>query len=295
LLSELHLHLDGSLRESTLRELAAPLGVDVPEDLRFTPGMGLAQALARFRITVAVLQTREALVRVAREICEDAAALDVSTLEIRFAPRLHGDVDAAIDAVVEGVTGRAGVILCALYGDSPESVEALARSGARHGAVGIDLAGGPSQVPSWSLRDYAPAFRLAGELGLGRTVHAGEGRPPDEIRVAIEYLGADRIGHGTTLLQDASVLDLVLERRTVIEACVTSNVHTGAIARAAEHPLPRWLELGVRACICCDNTLLSHTDARQERDRARAIPGMTDGLVARAIANGHAGAFRRRA
>jgi adenosine deaminase len=292
-LAELHLHLDGSLRESTLRELAAPLGVDVPADLRFTPGMGLAAALARFRITVAVLQTREALVRVAREVCEDTAALGVSTLELRFAPQLHGDVDAAIDAVVEGVAGRAGVILCALHGDSPESVEALARSGARRGAVGLDLAGGPSPTQSWGLRDYERAFRLAGELGLGRTVHAGEGRPPDEIRVAIERLGADRIGHGTTLLEDPAVLDLVLERRTVIEACVTSNVHTGAIARAAEHPLPRWLELGVRACICCDNTLLSDTNAREERDRARAIPGMTDELIARAVQHGHAGAFRR--
>jgi adenosine deaminase len=118
-------------------------------------------------------------------------------------------------------------------------------------------------------------------------------RPPDEIRVAIEHLGAERIGHGTTLLQDPSVLDLVVERRVVIEACVTSNVHTGAIARAADHPLPRWLELGVRACICCDNTLLSDTNAREECARVRAIPGMTDELVARAVANGHAGAFAR--
>jgi adenosine deaminase len=294
-LADLHLHLDGSLRESTLRDLAGPLGVEVPDDLHFTPNMGLTGALARFRTTVAVLQNHAALVRVAGEICDDASEIGVSTLEIRFAPRLHGSsIDAAIDAVLEGVAGRAGVILCALYGDPPESVEELARSGARCGAAGIDLAGGPSATHPWSLGEYARAFRLAGELGLGRTVHAGEGRPPDEIRVAIEQLGADRIGHGTTLLHDPSVLELVLERRTMIEACVTSNVHTGAIARSADHPLPRWLELGVRACICSDNTLLSDTNARRETERVRAIPGMTDKLVERAVEHGHAGAFARR-
>ena len=90
------------------------------------------------------------------------------------------------------------------------------------------------------------------------------------------------------------MLDLVLARRIVIEACVTSNVHTGAIARAADHPLPRWLELGVRACICSDNTLLSDTTAREESVRARNIPGMTDSLLERALEHGHAGAFPRR-
>jgi adenosine deaminase len=292
--ADLHRHLDGSLRESTLRELATAAGVEVPADLRFRPGMGLDEALARFRITVAVLQRADALRRVASEICEDAARTDVTTLEVRFAPQLHGPIEPAIDAVLAGLAGRAGLILCALYGEPPEQVEALVRAGGqRRGVVGIDLAGGPTPGHAWALGDYAGPFRLAAELGLGRTVHAGEGRPPSEIRTAIEELGAQRIGHGTTLLDDPAVLERVLERGVAIEACVTSNLHTGVIRQIAEHPLPRWLELGVRACVCTDNTLFSDVDAAQEHARVRAIPGMTDELLARAIAHGHAAAFSR--
>ena len=110
--------------------------------------------------------------------------------------------------------------------------------------VGLDLAGGPVPGHDWSMADYAPAFLRAAEIGLGRTVHAGEGRPPREIHDAITLLAAQRIGHGTTLLEDPAVLDLVLERQVTIEACVTSNWHTGAIPSLDAHPLGRWLARG---------------------------------------------------
>jgi len=293
-LADLHRHLDGSLREATLRELAAGAGVEVPRDLRFTPSIGLEAALAYFRITVAALQRADALRRVASEICEDAARARVTTLELRFAPQLHGAIEPAIDAVLDGLAGRAGLILCALYGEPPAQVEALVRAGARRkGVVGIDLAGGPGPAHAWRLGDYAAAFRIAAELGLGRTVHAGEGRPPSEIRTAIVELGAQRIGHGTTLFDDPEVAELVCERGVVIEACLTSNLHTGAIRAIAEHPLPRWLAAGVRACICTDNTLFSDTSSEAEHALARALPGMTDELMARVIETGHAAAFPR--
>src|SRR4051794_20362260 len=124
-LADLHRHLDGSLREATLRELAAGAGVEVPRDLRFTPNIGLDEALAYFRITVAALQRADALRRVASESCEDAARAEVTTLELRFAPQLHGAIEPAIDAVLDGLDGRAGLILCALYGEPPAQVEAL--------------------------------------------------------------------------------------------------------------------------------------------------------------------------
>ena len=292
--ADLHRHLDGALREATLRELAHAAGLAVPAQLRFEPGMGLENALARFALTVAVLQTPAALRRVAAEVCEDALAGRVTTLEIRFAPQLHGDIETAIDAVLEGVAGRAGIILCALHGDPVELVDALVDAGAaRSGVVGIDVAGAASSSRGSGLSDYARPFRRAAEVGLHRTVHAGEGAPPAEIRVAIDELGAERIGHGTTLLQDPAVLERVLERQVAIEACVTSNLHTSAIARLDEHPLPTWLALGVRACICTDNTLLSDTSSEQEHRIARGLPGMTDELLALAIGHGHAAAFRR--
>jgi adenosine deaminase len=295
-LSDLHRHLDGSLRPATLTELAAKEGVEVPEDLRFAPGMGLSDALARFEVTLGVLQSLDAVKRVASEICEDAVTEGVTTLEIRFAPQLHGGAWPAeiVDAAIEGVAGRAGLILCGLYGEDPAVLDAhvdLART--RPGVVGIDLAGGPTPSHEHKLEDYARPFTRALELGVGRTVHAGEGRPPAEIRVAIETLHAQRIGHGTTLLDDLTVLDLILERDVVIEACPTSNVHTGIIARVEDHPLPRWLERGVRACVNTDNTLLSDVDAPEEWARAARIPGMSEELLARCREAGHAAAFAR--
>lgn len=289
-LAELHLHLDGSLRMSTVRELAP----SVPDDLLFHAGMGLTEALSRFAFTLSLLQEPAAVRRVASEICEDAAKDGVSHLEIRFAPQLHGGASAGaiVDAALEGIAGRAGLILCGLYGEDPRVLEQhveLART--RPGVVAIDLAGGPAPTQAFRLADYAKPFTRAKDQGLGRTVHASEGRSPEEIRVAIEQLHAQRIGHGTTLLDDRRVLELVLERGVTIEACPTSNVHTGIFKSVNEHPLPKWLELGVCACICADNTLLSNVTTAQEHERASRIPGMTAALLDRAIDNAHAARF----
>jgi len=295
-ISDLHRHLDGSIRPSTLSDLASEHGLEVPSDLVFRSGMGLEAALSRFAFTLSLLERPDAVRRVAAEICEDAANEGVTTLEIRFAPQLHRGADPAtiVDAAVEGAAKRAGIVLCGLYGEPLEVLTELVEiARARDGVVGIDLAGGPSPAHAIRLADYAPAFARAAKLGLGRTVHAGEGRPPSEIRIAIEELGAQRIGHGTTLLDDDAVVELVVARGVTIEACPTSNVHTDTIRSVDEHPLPRWLARGVRACINTDNTLLSAVHAPDEYARARAIPGMTDELYERAIACGHAAAFRR--
>jgi adenosine deaminase len=296
-LSDLHRHLDGSLRRATLEELAARVGVEVPGDVGFSAGMGLERALECFRLTLSVLQELDAVRRVASEMCEDAAADGVTTLEIRFAPQLHGKpVADVVDAALDGVAGRAGLVLCGLYGEAPRVLEGLVDVAAgRAGVVGIDLAGGPTPGHSWGMESYAGAYRRAAEVGIGRTVHAGEGRSAAEIGMAIEVLGAQRIGHGTTLLEDGSgrVLDLVLERGVTIEACPTSNVHTGVIRAVGEHPLPRWLELGVKACVNTDNTLFSRVTASEEYGRVGAIPGMSDALLARAVAHGHAARFVR--
>jgi len=296
-LADLHRHLDGSLRRSTLEELADSLGLSVPDDLPFFAGMGLEAALARFGFTLSLLQTLDAVRRVASEMCEDAAADGVTTLEIRFAPQLHGDagtVAEVTDAALDGIAGRAGLLLCGLYGEPPSVLEGhVACAASRRGVVGIDLAGGPAPTNRFGLADYAGPFARARDLGIGRTVHAAEGRPPHEIRTAIEVLHAQRIGHGTTLLEDGSVVDLVLDRGVTIEACPTSNWQVGVIGAVAEHPLPRWLELGVRACVNTDNTLLSDVVQSEELARVRAMPGMTDERVAEVVRCGHEAAFAR--
>ena len=295
-LAELHRHLDGSLRRQTLLDLAAEQGVDIPNRVGFWSGMGLDQALAQFEITLSVLQSPAAVERVADEMCQDAAAEGITALEIRFAPQLHQDASIAtiVDAALAGVAGRAGIILCGLYGEAPELMAELVDVAAeRSGVVGIDLAGGPTPAQKWSLVDYAPAFARARELGIGRTVHAGEGRPADEIRAAIELLDAQRIGHGTTLLDDPALVDLVRQRGITIEACPTSNLQTGAIASVAEHPIAQWLELGINVSVCTDNTLLSDVDLPGEYRLVMNEAGLDRAGVETCIAAGHAAIFRR--
>ena len=127
--------------------------------------------------------------------------------------------------------------------------------------------------------------------GLGTTVHAGEGRPAHEIRVAIEVLDAQRIGHGTTLLDDPRLVDLVRERDVCIEACVSSNLHVGAIPHLEAHPIAQWLAQEVPVCICTDNTLLSDVSAPEEYQRVAKLPAMDEDKMARAIRAGHSAAF----
>ena len=295
MLSDLHRHLDGSMRASTLAALAAERSLTVPPDLPFFAGMGLQEALSRFAFTLRCLDHPASVQRVAAEICEDAEEEGVTTLEIRFAPQLHGgDPADFVDAALAGIDGRAGLLLCGLYGEPPSVLDRLVDLAIpRPGVVGIDLAGGPTPSNRFGLSDYTAPFRRAAKAGLGRTVHAGEGRPPSEIRVAIEALGAQRIGHGTTLLDDMEVADLVAERGVTLEACPTSNWQVGVIADVSAHPLPRWLDLGLKVCINTDNTLLSQLSAPEELELAARMAGMTDAKVKRLLDCGHDAAFSR--
>jgi adenosine deaminase len=295
-LADLHRHLDGSLREHTLRRWANDSGVTIPDPLHFTPGMGLQPALDLFKFTLSLLQDPAHVTCAASELCEDAAQEGVTTLEIRFAPQLHtgASMEAIIDAALAGIDGRAGLILCGLYGDAPQTLEALVRCGhTRPGVVGLDLAGAPLPTHTYGLTDYAKAFGRARDAGLGRTVHAAEGRSPEEIRIAIENLHANRIGHATTLLDNASVVECVLDHHILIEACPTSNVHTGVIDSVAQHPLKKWLELGISVCICTDNTLFSQVDSPEEHRRILEIPALNTQDVQRMVTMGHKGAFKR--
>ena len=255
--------------------------------------MGLEAALERFALILSLIQNPREVERVAAEICEDALREGVSTLEIRFAPQLHhgAPIEEIVDAAASGVAGRAGIILCGLYGEPPELMNRLVScASTRMSVVGIDIAGSPGMM-TFQTDEYAPAFKRAADLGLGRTVHTGEGRPASEIASAVSALRPNRLGHATTLLDDPKLVDTVLAQGIVVEACVTSNVHTGAVSAPETHPLPKWAARGIRVCICTDNTLLSDTNARVEHDQAAKLVS-TDELN-RMIETGHAAAFRR--
>lgn len=296
--ADLHRHLDGSLRESTALSMAAQLDVPVPEKLFFVPHMDLGTALSHFEFTLQLLQNTKNIKRVAKEICEDAAKDGVELLEVRFGPHLHQREDLSleeiIDAALEGLDGKAGLILCGLYGDDPKLIKSFVEmSKNRKGVVGLDLAGGPHSEQIFCLEDYSEAFSLAAEYEIGRTVHASEGRAPAEIITAINKLHAQRIGHGVTLLESDEAIKLVLDKGIVIEACPTSNLQCGVIPSYEEHPIGKWLDLDIKACLNTDNTFFSQVSSSEEHQRALSINGMDETKLRKSMENGLAAGFNR--
>lgn len=280
---DLHVHLDGSLRPSTVLELAGQL----PMERRLPPSCDPAKAvvppkrctleeyLQAFKITVAVLQTEEALKRAAYELCEDAARENVIYIEIRYAPFLHLQEKLSPQQVVEAVLAgmrraektypiRSGLILCAMKQKSAALSEQLARLAADYterGVVAIDLAGPERDFPP-SL--HRKAIEIAGQEGLHVTIHAGEGCCPEQIKEALD-LGAERIGHGVYLYQDAATQLRVAQMGIPLEVCPTSNLQiSGVMDSYADHPLKRYLDLGIRVTLNTDNRLMSQTDSTNE-------------------------------
>ena len=296
--TDLHRHLDGSLRESTFRELGRKFKVKIPDSFTFRPNMTLNTALTFFQTSLLLLQEKEELKRVASEICEDAESEGLEHLEIRFGPHLHQQkglkIEEVIDSVLEGLNNRAGLILCGLYGDNPQLLlDFVEIAKSRPGVVAIDLAGGPQKSQKFRLVDYKKAYQKALDCGIHRTVHASEGRSPEEIITAIQELKAERLGHATTLLESKKAIDLVLKNDIAIESCPTSNLHCGVVPSFEEHPLPKWLNLGIKASINTDNTFFSQINSTEEHKRSLQINGMSNSLVQKAIANGINSTFIR--
>ena len=281
--AELHCHLDGSLRPSTLLELSSERGqvlpVSTPEALgdwmRVDDARNLADYLARFDVTLAVMQDAASLDRIACELVFDAAADGVRYIEVRFCPALNtrGGLsgDAVIEAVLAGLvrgereTGTvARLIICALRSfPMPHALEMaeLAVAYRHRGVVAFDLAGGEAGNPA---RVHAAAFDYARGHELAVTVHAGEGYGAASIREAVQICGADRIGHGTRLLEDASLEAYVVDRQIPLEVCPTSNVQTRVSATFADHALARYRKLGAVVTINTDNRLMSGVSLTDE-------------------------------
>lgn len=295
---ELHCHLDGSLRFYTLQQLAARQGkpIPIPREVGFHRGMSLQTALKKFQLTLSLLQEPKYVTRVASEICEDAETIGIESLEIRFAPQLHGgaSIDRIVDAAIDGLDYDSNLILCGLYGEPPEILSNLVDiAKTRPRVVGIDLAGGPLPTHKWCLFDYIEPFEEARRYGIGRTVHAAEGRSPKEIEVAINFLHAQRIGHGTTILEDQRAIDLVREKNVVLEACITSNVHTSVIDSFGDHPIKEWIRQDIPVSICADNTLMSNTDLSIEIMNTKYFCGLTDNDLQKTYNWGRQALFRR--
>jgi len=308
--AELHVHLDGSLRPATMIELARAARVDLPtrdpEALRrymvVDDARNLVDYLARFEITIALLQTPEAIERVAWEMVEDAARDNVRYLEVRYCPRLSTRGGLALDEVTAaerrglargerdfGV--RTGIIDCSLRHYDPEVSLEIARAAVRNranGVVAFDLAGPEAGHPPSAHR---AAFDCAAEGLLGITVHAGEAAGPESIAEAVHHCHADRLGHGTRLFEDPALQDYVRDRRIPIEINITSNLQTRVVARAADHPVRRYLDAGLNVTLSTDSWLMSGVILTDEYWLAHRELGFSRPEIDRMILNGFDSAF----
>lgn len=281
--TDLHCHLDGSLRMETFRELGAAVGLDTSGEneavrRRYFPGdreSSQQEFLKYFDHTLAVLQNEENLQRVARELALDAAADGCWYLEVRFCPLLHCDqgltADGAVAAVAVGLAQaaqeaqiRTGIIITGLRTIKPETSLELAQLAVAwkgRGVVAFDLAGTEADYPA---KDHREAFYFVMNNNLNSTIHAGEGFGPASIHQALHWCGANRIGHGTSLQDDPDLLAYVNDHRVPLEVCLSSNIQTGVVGDLADHPFRHYLELGLRVTINTDNTLFARTSILQE-------------------------------
>ncbi|HEY1953429.1 MAG TPA: adenosine deaminase [Gemmatimonadaceae bacterium] len=308
--AELHCHLDGSVRASTLLDLAREQRVQLPrqtpeelaEFMRVDDAQSLEDYLRRFDFTISVMQSEEALERVAYELAEDAAEDGVRYIEIRNAPLLNVvrglTLVQAIEAPLRGMRKAendfgiiARFIVCGLRQFPAESSLEMAKLAVEfknEGVVAFDLAGGEKGNPA---SRHAEAFRYARENNLAVTVHAGEGDGPESIAEAVHICGANRIGHGTRLIEDADLTQYVNDRRIALEVCLTSNVQTRVAESYATHPFREYFDRGLNVTLNTDNRLMSATTLTDEYVYAAEHMGFSLEELAGVALNGFESAF----
>jgi len=307
--AELHVHLDGALRPATMLDLARRQGIQLPADtpdalakaMLVRHAKNLEEYLEKYQITLSVLQTAEALERVAYEFVVDKAAENVRYVEVRYSPLLHRPaltLAQAIEAPLAGIrrasaeTGtKVGLIVCAMRTKPPAESLELARVAAEYHSAGVtafDLAGAERGHPA---KEHRTAFEYAAGHGMACTCHAGEGDGPHSIHQALHECGAQRIGHGTRLLEDPALLDEVVQRRVPLEMCLTSNVHTHVVPSVAEHPFKRYFQQGVVVTLNTDGPLTDGITLTDEYFLAHAVLGLSPDELQRVVLNGCESAF----
>lgn len=291
----LHDHLDGGLRPQTIIDLAdeiryKKLPTKDPAELAvwFHRGANkgnLVEFLQGFEHTVAVMQSKENLIRVAYEMMEDMKNDGVVYVETRFAPVLHTEKDLYLEdtvkAVLEGLEkGKKdfgvgfGLILCGMRNmKNTLEIAELAVNFRRQGVVGFDLAGEEGGYPP---KKHVDAFQFIQKSNFNITIHAGEAFGKESIWQAIQWCGAHRIGHATRLLEDiifdedgnvfgfGDLAQYVLDKRIPLEICLSSNLHTGAVDKLENHPFGILFKEKFRVTINTDDRLMSETDMTKE-------------------------------
>jgi adenosine deaminase len=282
--TDLHCHLDGSLRLDTVLDLARKHRVALPtfdrSDLHQRLAAGdhvgsLDDYLRAFDITLGVMQTEDALARTAYELAADAWSENVRYLEVRYSPLLHtrGGLRPAqvVEAVLRGLRMaerehgiRCGLILSAIRSLGPESSQRIAElcvAFKNRGVVGFDLAGSEANHPA---KLHKHAFQLVIDNNINCTAHAGESFGPDSVHQAIHKCGAHRIGHGTRLIESGDLLNYVNDHRIPLEVCPSSNLQTRVASSWETHPVDFFVDYGLRVTINTDSRLMSNTTVTKE-------------------------------
>ncbi len=282
--TELHCHLDGSLRLETILDLAEKNKVELPsrdpETLLKYVSVGdrrtsLPEYIKMFDLTLTVLQTPESLTRAAYELVEDVSKENVLYIEVRYSPILHTEHGMStmetVDAILKGLRQaeadfrvRSGVIICGIRSISPEISYRLAEVAVafkNRGVVGFDLAGVEENFPA---KNHKEAFALILNNNINTTLHAGEDYGPESIHQAVHYCGAHRIGHGVRLKEDGDLLNYINDHRIALEMCLTSNIQTGSVKSYEYHPFKLYYDYGLRVTLNTDNRLVSNTTLTKE-------------------------------
>lgn len=293
----LHDHLDGGLRAKTVVDHLGEIGHEVPsrdpkvleEWFYDTANSGsLVEYLTTFDYTVAAMRECEHLFRVAKEAVEDLAADGVVYAELRYAPEQHTTRDDELPAVVEAVrdglaagmdsaaeaghTISAKQILTSMrHGDPTSDVAELALKYRDEGVVGFDIAGAED---GWSPKRFLKVFELLRRNNFPFTIHAGEAAGCESIFEALQYCGADRLGHGVRIIEDVDfseespklgrLAQFILDRQVPVEVCPTSNLQTGIADDIHGHPVKFLYHAGFNISINCDNRLVSGTSMSEE-------------------------------
>ena len=309
--AELHCHLDGSLRVSTIIDLASRQKVELPaknqEDLHNILAIkekmkNLEEYLEIFDITLSVLQTPESLMRVAFELAEDCWNDGVRYVEVRYSPILHTQEgmtsSESIDAVKRGLDQaesefgiKTGIIICGIRNISPEVSLKLADLAVQYknkGVVGFDLAGAEENFPA---KHHQEAFELILKKNINATLHAGEAFGPESIHQAIHACGAHRIGHGTRLRENEDLMAFVNDHRISLEICLKSNIQTRSIPSLEVHPFKYYLDQHLRVTLNTDNRLISDTTLTDEYLLAVNTFNLTLQDIRTIIINGFKSAF----
>lgn len=309
---ELHRHLEGSLRLSTLVELAGECDLPLPRSVEALRPLvqvveGEARSwdvfLSKFRTLRQFFRSEAIVRRLVREAIADAAADRVRYLELRFTPvALANATGAPFSSVIAWVceeapaeAARCGIetrmIVSINRHEGPEtgaSVFDAAFDFLDRGVVAVDLAG---REPDVDMRPFGPLFERARARGLGITIHAGEWVGAQSVRDALDVFSPERIGHGVRAVEDPALLKLLARRGTVLEVCPSSNVDSGVTPSLALHPLPALMRAGVRVTLNTDDPGISDLTLGEEFARVRAALPVNDDDLARMTVTAAEAAF----